>query len=128
LSKRIIRTTKAVKPVGAYSQGVVASGNLVFVAGQGGLHPKTLKAPKGIAAQTRQTFDNIKAILEAAGTSLDNVVKVGVFLRDLDDFDVYNKTYLEYFPKDQPARITVQAKIFSKLLIEADAVAVLPEK
>jgi 2-iminobutanoate/2-iminopropanoate deaminase len=127
LSRKVISTPNAVKPVGAYSQAIV-TGNLVFVAGQGGLSPKTGKAPKGIKAQTRQTFDNIKAILEAAGTSLDNVVKVGVFLRDLDDFDAYNKTYLEYFPKNQPARITVQAKIFSKLLIEADAVAVIPDK
>jgi 2-iminobutanoate/2-iminopropanoate deaminase len=126
MSRKVIRTKKAVKPLGAYSQAIV-TGNLVFVAGQAGLNPKTLKAPKGIKAQTRQTLENIKAILEAAGTSLENVVRVGVFLRDIDDFQDYNKTYLEYFPKDQPARITVQAKIWGKLLIEAEAVAVLPE-
>ncbi len=127
MSRKVIRTKRAVKPLGAYSQAI-ATGNLVFVAGQAGLNPRTLKAPKGIKAQTRQAFDNIKAILEAAGTSLENVVRVGVFLRDIDDFDVYNKTYLEYFPRDQPARITVQAKLFGKLLIEAEAVAVLPDR
>ncbi len=127
MSRRVIRTKRAVKPLGAYSQAI-ATGNLVFVAGQAGLNPRTLKAPKGIKAQTRQAFDNIKAILEAAGTSLENVVRVGVFLRDMDDFDAYNKTYLEYFPRDQPARITVQAKLFGKLLIEAEAVAVLPDR
>ncbi len=126
MSRKVIRTKKAVKPMGAYSQAI-ATGNLVFVAGQAGLNPSSLKAPKGIKAQTRQAFDNIKAILEAAGTSLENVVRVGVFLRDIDDFDAYNKTYLEYFPRDQPARITVQAKLFGKLLIEAEAVAVLPD-
>lgn len=111
--------------MGAYSQAI-ATGNLVFVAGQAGLNPRSLKAPKGIKAQTRQALDNIKAILEAAGTSLENVVRVGVFLRDIDDFDAYNETYLEYFPRDQPARVTVQAKLYGKLLIEAEAVAVLP--
>jgi 2-iminobutanoate/2-iminopropanoate deaminase len=127
MSRKVVRTKKAVKPLGAYSQAIV-TGNLVFVAGQAGLDPKTVKEPKGIKAQTRQTFENIKAILEAAGTSLDSVVRVGVFLRDIHDFDAYNKTYLEFFPKDQPARITVQAKLYGKLLIEAEAIAVIPEK
>ena len=125
MSRQVISTKKAVRPLGAYSQAIV-TGNLVFVAGQAGLDPKTIKAPKGIKAQTRQTLENIKAVLEAAGTSLENVVRVGVFLRDIDDFDAYNEAYLEYFPKDQPARITVQGKLFGKLLIEAEAIAVIP--
>ncbi|HZW54882.1 MAG TPA: Rid family detoxifying hydrolase [Nitrososphaerales archaeon] len=120
--KQIITTEKAPTPAGQYSQGIYADG-FVFVAGQVGIDPVTRKAPHGIAAQTRQALSNVKAVLEAAGASLDGVVRVGVYLRSIQDFAEMNKVYSEFFPKFPPARTTVQAVLASDYLIEIDAVA-----
>ena len=82
-----------------------------------------MKAPHGIAAQTRQALNNIKAVLERAGTTLDGVVRVGVYLRSIQDFAEMNKVYAEFFPHFPPARTTIQAVLASDFLIEIDAVA-----
>lgn len=123
--REIISTEKAPPAIGPYSQAVKA-GNLLFVAGQIGINPATGQLEEGIEAQTRQALLNLKAILEAAGASLDNVVRVGVFLQDLKDFQAMNTVYAEFFPHSPPARTTVQvAALPRNALVEIDAIAVL---
>ena len=123
--REIIRTERAPAAIGPYSQGVKANG-FVFTAGQGGVDPATGKIVEGgIEAQTRQTLTNIQAILEAAGTSLANVVKVTVFLHDINDFAAMNGVYKEFFSSAPPARTTVAAKDLPLgVLVEIDVVAV----
>ena len=106
--RAIINTEKAPKAIGPYS---VANriGDLVFTAGQTALDPQTNElVPGGIQAETRQVLTNIKNVLEAAGTSLEQVVKTTVFLRDMNDFAQMNSVYAEFFPQNYPARTTVQ--------------------
>jgi 2-iminobutanoate/2-iminopropanoate deaminase len=106
--RAIINTDKAPKAIGPYS---VANriGDLVFTAGQTALDPQTNElVPGGIQAETRQVLTNIKNVLEAAGTSLEQVVKTTVFLRDMNDFAQMNSVYAEFFPQNYPARTTVQ--------------------
>ena len=109
MSREVVRTDKAPAAAGPYSQGIKANG-FIFVAGQGGIVPGT-KGPieGGIQAQTRQTFENIKAILEAAGTSLDNVVKMNVYLPDIGDFAAMNAVDASCFGAEPPARTAAPA-------------------
>jgi 2-iminobutanoate/2-iminopropanoate deaminase len=108
LEKKVIATDKAALPVGPYSQAVEA-GNFVFVAGEKGLDPRTGKIVEGgIAAETRQTLENVKAILAAAGLGLDRAVRSVVYMTDLSRFGEMNAVYAEYFPKDAPPRSCVQ--------------------
>jgi 2-iminobutanoate/2-iminopropanoate deaminase len=103
----VIETDGAAKPIGPYSQAIKANG-FVFVAGEKGIDPKTNKiVPGGIAAETRQTLENIKAILEAAGSSFDRAVQSFVYLTDINDFAEMNKVYAEYFVVNPPGRTTV---------------------
>jgi 2-iminobutanoate/2-iminopropanoate deaminase len=96
-------------PSAPYSPAIVENG-FVFVSGQGPLDPKTGEYKKGdIQSETRQVFENIKSILEAAGTSMDNVVKVNVYLRDINDFAAMNEVYKTVFKTPFPARTTIQA-------------------
>jgi 2-iminobutanoate/2-iminopropanoate deaminase len=96
-------------PSAPYSPAIVESG-FVFVSGQGPLDPKTGEYLKGdIKSETRQAFENVKSILEAAGTSMENVVKVNVYLRDINDFGSMNEVYKTYFTTPFPARTTIQA-------------------
>jgi 2-iminobutanoate/2-iminopropanoate deaminase len=107
------------------SSAVVAYG-FVFVSGHVGWLPGTQQAAAGIEAQTVQTLEKLKAVLEAAGTSLANVVKVNVFLSNVNDFAAMNEVYRRYFPLDPPARTTVGAVLVSPdLLIEIEMVAML---
>ena len=95
-------------PGGHYSHAA-AAGGFVFVSGQGPLDPVTKQIVSAdIAEQTRVTLDNVAKVLEAAGTSLQHVVKVGVFLRDMKDFDAFNRVFRDYFKGVQPARTTVE--------------------
>jgi 2-iminobutanoate/2-iminopropanoate deaminase len=127
-TRDVVSTDKAPKAIGPYSQGIKA-GDFVFTAGQAGVDPATGKLVEGgIGEQTRQVLKNIQAILEAAGTSLERVVKVGVFLQDMADFQAMNAVYAEFFPPDKnpPARTTVQAaKLPLGALVEIDAVALI---
>jgi 2-iminobutanoate/2-iminopropanoate deaminase len=127
MQKRTIKTDKAPAPGGAYSQAIVA-GNFVFTAGMVGVNPKTGEAPIGIAAQTRQTLLNLKATLEAAGTSLENVVRANAYLRNISDFKEYNTAYQEFFSRDPPARTTVEAALAKDYLVEINVIAVIPDK
>lgn len=120
--RKSIVTPNAPKPAGPYSHAVVADG-FVFVAGQGPMNPRTGHMDLGdIKAETRRTLLNIQAILEAAGCSLTDVVRVGIFLADLEDFESMNDVYREFFPKDQPARTTVGVQL-SRMKIEIDCIA-----
>lgn len=110
--------------IGPYSQAIVA-GEMVFVSGQIPLDPATGKLVEGsISVQTDRVMLNLKGILEAAGSSLDKVVKTTVFLTDLNDFEEMNRTYGTYFKNDPPARATVQVTRLPKgVAVEIDAIA-----
>lgn len=126
LEREVIITDKAPTPVGPYSQAIRVDQS-IFAAGQVGLDPATGKLVQGdIKAQTRQALENLSAVLEAAGTSLGNVVKTTVFLSDLDDFGNMNEVYAEYFSDRPPARSAVQvARLPLDALIEIEAIAIV---
>jgi 2-iminobutanoate/2-iminopropanoate deaminase len=107
--KEIISTERGPKALGPYSQAVKANG-FIFTAGQGPLDPATGKIVEGdTAAQTLRVMENLKAIVEAAGSSLDRAVKANVYLKDMQDFAAMNEVYGRYFPQNPPARTTIQA-------------------
>ena len=123
MSKKIVFTEKAPKPIGPYSQAVI-TGNLVFISGQIPIDPKTSKVIKGgIEEQTIQVLENLKTILESIKLKLINMVKVSIFLSDLNLFQSFNKVYSKYFEANPPARTTVQAGLLDGVLIELDAIA-----
>lgn len=125
--KKTIATDKAPKALGPYSVAV-STRHLVFTAGQLGLDPATNKlAEGGIQAQTRQALTNIKAVLEAAGTGLDKVIKTTVFLQDMGEFALMNEVYGTFFTENFPARSAVQvAALPLGGAVEIEAVALLP--
>jgi 2-iminobutanoate/2-iminopropanoate deaminase len=125
--REIIVTENAPQAIGPYSVGVKAN-HFVFTAGQIGLDPKTQAiVDGGVEAETKQALTNVKAILEAAGTSLDQVVKTTVFLRDMNDFSRMNAVYATFFSQNPPARSAVQAAGLPKgVAVEIEAVAVVP--
>ena len=125
MSKKIVNTTKAPAVIGPFNQGIIA-GNLLFTSGQLPMHPATGAVPEGIEAQTIQVLDNLKAIVEAAGASLGDVVKTTVYLQRMSDFAAVNKIYATYFPENAPARACVEVSRMAKdALVEIDAIAVL---
>jgi 2-iminobutanoate/2-iminopropanoate deaminase len=106
----------------------VISGRQVFVSGQLGRMPVSGDVPSGISAQTAQALENVSVALKAAGTSLENVCKVNVYLSNVADFAAMNEVYRRYFPNNPPARTTVGAMLMRpEFLIEIDAIAQLPE-
>lgn len=128
MKKSVIRTNRAPKPSGHYSQAIKV-GSFVFTAAVGGVDPRSGELVSGdIRAQVRQTLKNISAILEEAGTSLDNVVKVNGYLRDIADFEAYDQVYSEYFNLDgPPARTTVQVGSFpGNIAVGIDVIAYVP--
>jgi 2-iminobutanoate/2-iminopropanoate deaminase len=107
--RHAIVTEKAPKPLGPYSQAIV-EGDLIFVAGQGCTNPQTGKLELGdVRSETKRTFANLRGILEAAGSSLEDVVKCNVYLRDINDFAAMNEVYKTVFSTPYPARTTIQA-------------------
>lgn len=121
--KQVLNSENAPKALGPYSQGIKA-GCLIFLSGQLGLDPKTNDfAPGGVGEQTRQALTNLKNIIESAGSSMDNVVKTTVFLKDMNDFQAMNLIYGEFFKSEPPARSTVQAAALPKDgLVEIEAI------
>lgn len=121
--KRTISTDKAPKAIGPYSQAVQA-GEFLYVSGQIPVDPETGEIPNDIASQAKRSLENLKAILEAAGYLLTDVVKTTVFSTDINDFAEVNAVYSEYFPKEAPARSFVAVKELPKgVKIEIEAVA-----
>jgi 2-iminobutanoate/2-iminopropanoate deaminase len=115
----VVSTEKAPKAIGPYSQAI-RYGDMLFVSGMIPIDPKTNELSKGdIEVQATLVLDNIKAVVEAAGFSMKNVLKAEVFMKDLKDFGKYNAIYVKYFPQDPPARVTVQAAALPRdVLIE----------
>ena len=123
-AKRKVMTNKGPNPIGPYSQAIIA-GDTIYVAGQGPFNPATREIVSGgIEEQAARTLENIKAILEGAGASMDDVVKVNVYLADLGDFAKMNEVYKRYFKEDYPARATVGVKLLGTMQIEIECVAV----
>lgn len=128
--KSVILTEKAPKPVGPYSQGVKA-GDFLFISGQLSLDPKTGEMKAGtIEEQTKSVLENIKAILEAGGATMADVIKVTAILTNMANFSAFNAIYQTFFPSPPPARITFQGGLAGggKLLVEIDAIAYVGAK
>ena len=124
MKKEVISTNNAPKAIGPYSQGHVV-GDFVFRSGQIPLNPETGVLATEIKEATKQSLENVKAILEEAGTSLDKVVKTVVFVKNMDDFAQVNEVYGTYFTENQPARSCVAvAKLPMDALIEIEAIAI----
>jgi 2-iminobutanoate/2-iminopropanoate deaminase len=128
MPKNVVFTDKAPRPVGQYSQAVRAGGFL-FISGQIAINPETGKIEESdVKGQTRRILQNIKNILESQGGSLDDVVKVTVYLSRPEDFNDMNQVYSEFFVKEPPARATVAVQIPGKgALLEIDVIAYLGE-
>ena len=128
MTRQIIRTNQAPAPVGPYNQAIVASGKLIFVAGQIPLDPTTgtIVGESDVAQQAEQAMENLKAILEAAGATLEDVVKTTVFLADMNDFAAVNAVYARYFEEaTAPARACVEVSRLPKdVRVEIECIAV----
>lgn len=124
--KKNVSTTAAPSAIGPYSQGII-TGNFVFVSGQIPLNPETGKFPETISEMTKQSLTNIKNILEAAGSSMNKVVKTTVFLKDMNDFAEMNAVYATFFEEGfYPARSAVEvARLPKDVKIEIEAIAEL---
>lgn len=123
MSKQTVHTKNAPAAIGPYSQAVT-HGDLIFVSGQLPLNPETKEMDDDVAAQTRQSMNNIRAILAEAGFSMDQVLRCGIFVTDLADFATVNEVYATFFSADYPARATVQvAALPLGARVEIDAVA-----
>lgn len=124
MTKEIIMTEKAPAAIGPYSQAV-KYGNMIFTSGTLGIDPGTGSfAEGGIQAQTKQCLENLKALLEASGSSLENVLKATVFIKEMNDFPKINEIYGHYFTKDQPGRSCVEvARLPKDALIEIEVIA-----
>lgn len=123
MNKQTISTTNAPAAIGPYSQGVKI-GNLIFTSGQLPLNPQSGELVADIEGATKQSLDNVKAILESSGSSMDKVIKTVVFLKDMNDFAAMNTVYATYFPSNPPARSAVQvARLPKDAIVEIEAIA-----
>jgi 2-iminobutanoate/2-iminopropanoate deaminase len=122
--KEPVQTSNAPSAIGPYSQAII-SGDLVFCSGQGSLDPATGAVIAGdVAAQTERTLSNLRAVLQAAGLDLNDVVKTTCFLRDMDDFKAFNEVYARFFDEPFPARSTIQAaRLPLDIDVEVEAIA-----
>lgn len=132
MAHQVIRTDQAPAPVGPYNQAIAATGQMIFVAGQIPLDPETgtIVGEDNVVEQTEQVIANLTAILQAAGASLQDVVKTTVFLADMNDFAAVNQVYAKYFEEaTAPARACVQVSRLPKdVRVEIECIAVLPIK
>jgi len=124
-TRKPVIAEKGAKPSGPYSHAIACSGTLLFVSGQGPVNPATGVAPEGFGEAATQTLANVQTIVEAAGATMRDVVKVHAYLRDMADFPVFNEVYKAFFVEPYPARTTVQSDL--AIPLEVDVVAVLPD-
>jgi 2-iminobutanoate/2-iminopropanoate deaminase len=125
MTKQLIDTNEAPKAIGPYAQGVRAGG-LIFASGQLPVNPETNELVEDIKGATKQSLENLKAIMTSAGASLSNIVKVTVFLRDMNNFNEMNEVYATYFPSNPPARSTIQvARLPKDAIVEIEAIAAI---
>jgi 2-iminobutanoate/2-iminopropanoate deaminase len=124
IMREVVATENAPKPIGPYSQAIKANG-FIFLSGQTPLDPATQQlVAGGVAEQTERTLKNLETILKVAGSSMDKVVRCGVFLKDMNDFAAMNEVYGKFFRNNPPARTTVQAARLPKdCMVEIDAIA-----
>ena len=121
---KYINTQKAPKALGPYSQGIIFD-KFIFCSGQIGINPKTSDLEKDIQSQTKQAIMNLKAILEAGGSSLEKVIKTTVYLKNISDFQLMNEVYEKFFNKNRPTRATIEVSNLPKgALIEIEAIAI----
>ena len=126
MAKTVIHTDAAPGAIGAYSQGIKSEG-MVYASGQIGLDPTSGTLRDGVEAQARQAFSNLSAILAAGGTTLENAVKISIFLADINDFAVVNKVMQELVPQPFPARSCFAVAALPKgALVEVEAIAEIP--
>ena len=125
MNKTQIKTDKAPKPAGPYSQGIVA-GDFIFVAGQRPVDPQTGYIPEDIQGQTRQVIKNIENILAEHGATLADVVRSGAYLSDLKNFNAMNEVYSQMFPEPYPARTCIGTSLRG-ILVEIDVIAYKPQ-
>jgi 2-iminobutanoate/2-iminopropanoate deaminase len=130
MSTEVIRTQQAPAPIGPYNQAISVQGPLVFTAGQIPIVPATGELVRGdIKSQTKQVLENLKAILEKAGSSLARVVKTTVYMRDMKEFAEMNEVYAQYFRESAPARTTVEvSRLPRDVQVEIDAVGFVNTK
>lgn len=125
IGKKIISTENSPAAIGPYNQGIVANGFL-FTSGQLPIHPKTGEIPQTIEEQTKLVLENLQAIIESAGSSLDKVVRCTVYLQDMNDFSTMNGIYATFFKENPPARVCVEvSKMAKNALVEIDAIAIV---
>lgn len=126
-TRTVVHADAAPKAIGPYSQAIKANG-FVFLSGQTPIDPATGElVPGGVTEQTQQVFKNLIAVLAAAGTSLEHVVRSGVFLKNMNDFAAMNAVYSTYFPQNPPARSTVEvARLPKDCLVEIEMIALIP--
>ena len=125
MQKEIISTSNAPSAIGPYSQGIKI-GEMVFTSGQIPVNPSTGELVTEIKAATKQSLENVKAVLEEAGSSLEKVVKVVVFIKDMNDFAQVNEVYGQYFTENPPARSCVEvARLPKDCVIEIEAIATI---
>ncbi|AFZ03983.1 RidA family protein [Calothrix sp. PCC 6303] len=129
MNRQVICTNHAPAPVGPYNQAISASGQMIFVSGQIALDPNTseIVGTGDVTIQTKQVMTNLEAVLEAANAKWENVVKVSIFLKDMNDFATVNGIYAQYFPADTaPARACVEVSRLPKdVLVEIECIAVI---
>jgi 2-iminobutanoate/2-iminopropanoate deaminase len=126
MTRQIFHTDKAAVTGGPYSQAVI-HGGLIFLAGQGAVDPASNEIKVGtVEEEARLALENVRIILEEAGSSMDNILKVTVYLLDMDEFSRFNQVYREFFPRDLPARTCIQAaKLPFETRVEIDVIAAL---
>ncbi|MDQ1147402.1 2-iminobutanoate/2-iminopropanoate deaminase [Bacillus sp. SORGH_AS 510] len=121
-----ISTNSAPSAIGPYSQAI-KMGDFLFVSGQLPIHPATNEMPQSVGEQTKQSLENVKAILEAAGSDLQHVVKTTVFIKDMNTFTQINEVYQSYFTENYPARSAVEvARLPKDALVEIEVIASIP--
>ncbi len=127
MSRQVIHTENAPAAIGTYSQAILVD-NTLYLSGQIGLDPYSMELVEGFEAQVRRVFDNVKAVCEAAGGSLNDIVKLNIFLIDLSHFQLVNQIMGEYFAQPYPARAALGVASLPKgALVEMDGIVIIPE-